>query len=220
MKIDIGPYPRWFGPYQLAGLLKYVGVPEHIRDKIGDLIPAAPFLWLESLKKRKVKIKIDRYDAWSAYHTLALVIAPVLKEVKASKKGIPGSMLGDEYNALTSSKEYWEEKDGGPLHLRERVLFEAGERRWDEALDHMIWAFEQFTNDEWDEQFWTGDAGEMVSTPTGKLYPNPITGKMEDTYTITFTGERKCDWEGREAHYQKMLDGVALFAKHYNDLWT
>jgi hypothetical protein len=45
---------------------------------------------------RLVMVEIDSYDAWNADHTMALVILPVLKEVKKQKCGIPTPFPSEE----------------------------------------------------------------------------------------------------------------------------
>jgi hypothetical protein len=210
MKVNLGPYKNWFGPYQLVKPLKYLGVSEDVRDKIAEYIPTAPFVWLEKMRgKRKEKVVIHRYDAWSADHTLALIIAPLLRTVKEDKHGIPGEFLGEEYNTLTSSKEFWDEKDGGPLHIRADVLFKEAEKKWDETLDHMIWAFEEYVKDDWDEQYWTGEFGDISFEDNG-----------DGTSKMLSSGNRECDLEGRQKHWEKMHNGIKLFAEHFPSLWT
>jgi hypothetical protein len=222
MKINFGPYPKWFGPYQLADLLKYVGVSESARDIIAEkYIPMAPFAWLHNLLgDRKEKVVIHHYDAWSADHTLAKIIAPLLRMVKQDKQGIPGEFLGEEYNQLVSSKEFWDEKGSGPLHDRADILFKEGIKKWDETLDHMIWAFEEYDNEDWDEPYWTGEYGKFESVSTGETMWNPLTKKDEETFQLKSTGDRTCDWEGRQKHWDRMQEGINLFAKHYSSLWT
>ena len=39
--------------------------------------------------ERKIVIHIDDYDTWSMDHTLAPIIAPMLKQLKATKHGAP-----------------------------------------------------------------------------------------------------------------------------------
>ena len=221
MRVEIGPYGKWFGPYQFADLFKYVGCSEDTCDKIGEWLPTWPFQFIENLKpKRKIVIRIDKYDTWSADHTLAMIIAPVLKAVKENKNGLPGDFLSAEYNTLVSSKEYWEETTGGPLHQQADKMFDEGAAKWDATLDHMIWSFEEYIKDDWDEQYWTGEFGEWKTEETGKTFPNPITGKEEPTYRATdFGGTRTCDWEGRQRHWEKMRAGIKLFAEYYPNLW-
>jgi len=221
MRVNLGPYKNWVGPYQLVELLKYVGVSEYLRDKIAILIPTAPFLWLEKMRgERKEKIVIHNYDAWSADHTLAKIIAPLLHKVKEDKHGVPCEFLGKEYSDLVSSNEFWAEKGDGPLHDHADVLFKQAEDEWNKALDHMIWAFEEYNKDNWDDPYWTGERGECESIASGETHWNPITKKDEQLFELKSTGTRECDWEGRQKHWDRMQEGINLFAKHFSSLWT
>lgn len=221
MKVDLGPYKNWFGPYQFVKLLKYVGVSEDTCDKIADKIPAAPFLWLEKLRgERKEKVVIHNYDAWSADHTLAKIIAPLLRKVKEGKHGVPSEFLTKEYNGLVSSKEFWDEKGEGPLHDKADVLFKEAEDEWDKTLDHMIWAFEEYNKDSWDDPYWTGEHGEFESVGSGETFWNPITKKDEQVFEMKLTGNSECDWDARAKHWDRMQEGINLFAKHFSSLWT
>jgi len=221
MKVSIGPYKRWFGPYQLVDILKYLGVSEDTRDKIVEYIPAAPFLFIEKLfGKRKIEVRIDNYDTWSADHTLAVIIGPLLRSMKAKKQGIPGAFLSDEYNTLVSSEAFWAENGEGPLNTKATLLLDNASNKWEEALDHMIWAFEEYVKDDWDEQYWSGEHGKWDVEKTDKTYPNPITGVEEPTYRMLDTGTRTCDWDARKKHWDRVQEGIDLFAKNFQNLWT
>ena len=223
MKVNIGPYINWFGPYHFVEPLKYLGVSEAIRDKIADALPLWPFLFIEKLfGKRKVKVRIDRYDTWSADHTLAVIIGPLLRSMIGKKQGVPGNFLPDEYNSLVSSTEFWEEKGKGPLNTKATLLLDAASEEWEATLEKMAWAFEEYVKDDWDEQYWTGEYGEMKTTPSSdKTFWNPITKKDEQVFKLDFEGStRKCDWEAREKHWKKVEEGIRLFGLHFSNLWT
>jgi hypothetical protein len=132
MKVYIGPYKRWFGPYQFADLFRYLGFSDDTRHKIGSWIPAGPFEWFHSKKKRKVKIHIDNYDVWNADHTLAMIIHPVLVRLKEVKHGSPH--VDDE--------DVPEELRGPDVHIK-----------WDYVIDEMIFAFEKLAdeNHSWED---------------------------------------------------------------------
>jgi hypothetical protein len=104
-------------------------------------------------KPRHISVHIDPWDTWNTDETLAHIIVPMLRQVKAQKEGVPGKILSDEYLAITTCDEYYAESSNGLLHRRANVLFEQNMAKWDEILDHMIWAFEQKTLD-WEEQFY------------------------------------------------------------------
>jgi hypothetical protein len=143
MKVYIGPYARYFGPFDLAELLKYVGVSEDRRFEIGERLSntwLGKFIIKLNSNSRKVKVKIDYYDTWSMDHTLALIILPMLKQIKATKHG----------SAMVEDKDV-------PKHLRstsappkknEWDLDENVHPRWEWVLDEMIWTFEQLASDE------------------------------------------------------------------------
>lgn len=146
MKVYIGPYRSWFGPYQLAELLKYVGVPEAWRDAIGDGISDSwlgSFLnWLDSKKKRKINIHIDNYDIWNADYTMALIIHPILVKLKNDHNGAPFIDNEDVPDELKAPKE--------------TNAFDTDEnyfKRFEYVLDEMIWTFAQLIDDDSDKTF-------------------------------------------------------------------
>ena len=109
MKIYIGPYTNWVGPYQIAEMLCFW--VKKVPDECG--FPRKPDwvhdfgTWLaedrngndswltklcqkiEDYKKRKIKIRIDKYDTWSMDHTLGMIILPMLKQLRDTKHGSP-----------------------------------------------------------------------------------------------------------------------------------
>jgi len=140
MKIYIGPYTRYFGPYDLAELLKYVGVSEDRRYGIGEWLSLT---WvgrslqkLNDLNKRKINIRIDPYDTWSMDHTLSLIIVPMLIQLKESAHTVG-----------------WVDNEDVPEDIRSEessldVYDQYTQKKWDYVLDEMIWAFQQSANDE------------------------------------------------------------------------
>lgn len=152
MKINIGPYLNWFGPYQLAGLLKFVGLSKKTCDKIAEWIPAGPFQLIYKLRKRTIKIHIDPYDIWSMDQTLAYIITPMLKMLKERKVGIPGRLCYDD--------------EGNEIE------FDLAIKEWNSILDKMIWSFEQkINNDDWEDQFFKNGS---YDSEGHKAYSNKI----------------------------------------------
>lgn len=84
---------------------------------------------------QRVKVQIDPWDSWNADRTLALIIHPILIQLKATKHG---------WAIIDDSDGFEFEKNG---------IY--GESRWNIILDEMIWAFEQIIIDD-DEQFFIG----------------------------------------------------------------
>jgi hypothetical protein len=142
MRVYIGPYPKYFGPYDVAELLKFVGVSENRRDEIGAWLNATWFGKLlrrmNDKHKRKINVRIDNYDTWSMDHTLAIIILPMLKQLRDTTHG--SAMVDDEdvpeYLRSTNAPAKQEEWDVD-YHLHPR---------WEWALDEMIWTFDQLAN--------------------------------------------------------------------------
>ncbi len=92
---------------------------------------------------RKVKIKFNNQDFYSLDHTLALIIAPALKEFKKHKAGIPSFCLSELHWELTSllKKTKTQQKQ---IKREEKIA----EKMWNDIVDAMIWSFETIIADE------------------------------------------------------------------------
>lgn len=207
MRVKIGPYKNWFGPYQLAEKIlfwkdKYkddsvfklgewlaYGSVEEIRErdeKLDVLLDKISkkeenktllykfLLWIESKKKRTIRVKIDKYDTWSMDHTLAYIILPMLKQLKESKHGAPYTDDKDVPKELRSTS--------APRKKNDWDIDDNHFKRWDWVLDQMIWSFEQKLSDD------------------------------EPDYTAMSKAEY--------TKYSKRLgNGFKLFGKYYQNLW-
>ena len=154
MKINIGPYLNYWGPYQIADLLQYVGVSEDRCEKIGDWLAKTPLndlcQWIMKKRKRREKIHIDNYDVWSMNYTLASIIYPMLLKLKEQKHGYPYTDASDGPVDFVS--------DEGP------EVWDKGysEKRWNYILDEMIWAFESLVNeDKYEDTYYQNDTWDM-----------------------------------------------------------
>lgn len=111
MKVNIGPYPSSFRFHKWK--CNYLDLV--YGDEWYDIKPEQ-YVWLDhivagicdALDKyivdpinkhfgRKEKIKYDHYDTWSLDHTLALIIAPGLKQLKATQHGHPCDVSEDQW---------------------------------------------------------------------------------------------------------------------------
>lgn len=137
MKVHIGPYIRWCGPYQIAEKIMFWRKDgEHGRDdrvhNFGTWLAEDRYgndswltslcQWIYSKRKRKVFVKIDRYDTWNMDYTLAVIIHPMLIQFRADLMSMPEVELEDL-----------------PENLRDADQLV----RWEWVLDEMIWAFGQ-----------------------------------------------------------------------------
>ena len=239
MKIKIGSYTNWLGPYQLAEKLCFWAkeVPDEYGIKrkpdwvhnfgewlahgsvepdpeVGDVRSwdrerhdtlLSRFLsWVHSKKKRKIQVHIDRWDTWSMDHTLALIVLPMLKQLKATKHGAPQVDIEDVPAHLKPTKKALKayEKDG----TTDEQFFE----RWDWVIDEMIFAFETKVDDgRWEEQFETGESDIQWKTLEGGM--SQMVRGPNDTKVY--------DWEGRKKYEERIANGFRLFGKYYQNLW-
>jgi hypothetical protein len=205
MKVYIGPYKNWIGPYQIAGWLNHLGVSSERCDKIGECLSntwiASVCKWIDSRIDRKIKIRIDKYDTWNMHDTLALIIVPMLKQLSKHKQGSP--LVDDEdvpehlrATNAPSKKNEWDIDDNHHL-------------RWDWVLGEMIWAFEQQSTD-WESQFFSGEADYVF-----EKINNVDAYEMKTGPSHSFT----VDQEGLEQHQKRIDNGTRLFGKYYKNLW-
>ena len=148
-------------------------------------------------KARKVKIKIHKYDTWNANHTLALVIVPVLKNLRGFKYGSP--LIDDE-----DVPENIRSTNADPKE-NEWDIDSNHHKRWLWVLDEMIWAFEQHAKPDWELEFYSGDVD--MKFENKQLIEGP-----NHTFEV--------DREGLNKHRERMANGRRLFAKYYDCLWT
>lgn len=216
MEVKIGPYVNWIGPYQIAEkILFWMDKYEDDRvHKFGEFlahgfnkkIPGQKrketliykfCTWVHDKKKRKVKVKLDPWDSWNADHTLALIIYPVLKQLREKKHGspmvdyddVPQHLRPDPDEVIKMLKEdpgWTDEK----LH-----------DRWEWVMGEMIWAFEQ----------------ELAEDDESQFFEHPE--DTDDDDIMASIGKIKIDQVGLRAHQERKQNGFRLFGKYYQNLW-
>jgi hypothetical protein len=224
MKIYIGPFKNWVGPYQIAekivfwdkdkahsfGRFLSTGTTKKIEsDKLFGDEPNYTWFhnvlqWIDGKKSRTVKIQIDDYDIWNTDVTLAVIILPMLIKIRDAKQGTPFIQDEDVPDELKSTnappKEHewdWDNLNGD---------------RWKWALDEMIWAFEQLQPDcDWEAQYHTGKIEFLKGSPDehGNF---PLLRGPGDTHRL--------DRDGLMAHSKRIDRGTNLFGKYFRSLWT
>lgn len=163
---------------------------------------------------RRIDIQIENHDTWSLDHTLAMIILPALIQLKETKHGIPsefGDVGGESHIDQLCFDFYAETHDDA---------FNEGVKRWDEIMNKMIWSFQQIVSDEYDELYHHGKA-EYDYVKSDKQYPNPVTGKMENTYQMVDKNpnDHWYDHVGHMLHEERIQEGLELFGKYYRALW-
>ena len=164
--------------------------------------------------RRKIKIQIDTWDTYSMDHTLAMIIYPMLLQLKATKHGVPGDFAetgGEDYASQDSFDFYKEDQN---------EMFEKKCEQWDEVLDKMIWSFQQIAEDNYDDKYHHGEPKyDWVETKDTML--NPMTGKMEKMFQMVDKNpdEHWYDSVGHLEHEARIQEGLDLFAKYFKNLW-
>lgn len=157
---------------------------------------------IKDRQKRKMDIRVDYYDVWGADHTLAKIIHPVLVKLQEVKHGSP--LVDDEdvpehlrSTAAPPMENEWDIDDNHHL-------------RWEYVLAEMIWAFEALGNDDFEDQFYSGESDwDFVKIEGSNCYT------MEHGPKHTF----KVDEEAMKAAYQRVMNGTRLFGKYFRCLW-
>jgi hypothetical protein len=165
MRVYIGPYRSWIGPYQIADWLQHIGFSEDKCQRIGEWLSKTRLnnvcQWIDNKKHRNVKIKYHNYDTWNLDHTLAHIILPGLKQLKEIKHGVPSINIEDVPEELrfetTTRFESW--PDFGELPIEYKVI------QWDWIMDEMIWTFDTISND--DVSMWEYDNEQVKRVENG-----------------------------------------------------
>ena len=226
MKINIGKYTDFIGPYQIAEKIlfwkdKDDGDTVHNfgtwlaggEGKESALMKVCT--WIESKRKRKVEIRIDKCDTWNMDTTLAMIVLPMLKQLKETKHGSAMVELEDlpEHLRTTGRDESWQFcLDLGDGEEYEKESWNLYEKRWNWVMDEMIWAFEQLQPDyDWEDQYWiTHPKIDWMKYPEDE-------GKT--IIPVRWLVEGECDWDGRIAHEKRISNGLRLFGVYYLGLW-
>jgi hypothetical protein len=231
MKVDLGPYTSWVGPYQIADMI-FFWVEKYpfddklenrwdyrLHDKFGTWLASTWIMdlctWIEKFKKRRVKVKIDYYDHWSCDATLTPIILPLLKALKEHKQGsgfidledVPPEMRmtsTEDYDGQQTFDFYTDENDTQKIKCDVHTRYE-----W--ALNEMIWAFEQLDSDDWENQYW-------ITHPEIDFdkYPED---EGKTVVPVRWKVKGECDWEGRAKHQARIDNGLRLFGKYFQTLW-
>ncbi|MGL4369355.1 MAG: hypothetical protein ACRCUT_06765 [Spirochaetota bacterium] len=139
MKIKLGRYPSWGGPYQIADVLRHLGFSKKQCEKIGTWISGTYISTvcdrIYARKKRKISIHLDPWDSWCMSETLSHIILPMLLRLKKSQPGAPFVDPQDVPVTLRNNNEKLEDD------------YDTMYKRWKWILNEMIWTFEQLSSE-------------------------------------------------------------------------
>jgi hypothetical protein len=209
MKVKIGPYTSYLGPYQIIDAVffwqeKYPSDElmqrwdYKLHDRLSDWLAStwvSDFCqWIYNKRGRTIKVNLDKYDTWSMDHTLAIIICPMLKQLQATKHGAPKVDDKDVPKELRSTEAAPKENDW--------VTDDLWYDRWDWVLTEMIWTFEQLS-----------DEAESDS----KFFDHSEVDNSSDINTQV--KQLKVDRKGLKQHWDRIDNGLRLFGKYYRNLW-
>ena len=237
MKVKIGPYARWFGPYQLAELLCFWVKEEEgeygIKSKPhwvhqfgewlahGSVEPEARVGDVTSWNHDRPNTRLSKFLSWIHSQQQRTIKVKIDPWDTWSMDHTLAHIVLPMLQQLQASKH------GSPFVDDEDVPADLGLRsteaepkenewdtdsnhfqRWDWVISEMIFAFESQFND-WDDQFSSGTY-DLQWKKLENGMSEMIKGP-EDTYII--------DMVGREAYQKRISNGYRLFGKYYESLW-
>ena len=237
MKVRIGPYKDWFGPYQLAEKLMF-WVPKE-KDEYG--IPRTADRvhnfgeWLAHGKALPEPEVGDTYTMWEdrphtwQYKVLSWIHSKQKRTIKVhidrwdtwSMDHTLAPIILPMLVQLKATKHgapYVDLKDvpkelhGKKLTKKQKDNGEVDDKhfeRWEWVLDEMIFAFDSKVNDDWEEQFETGTSDIQWK-------------KLENGCSEMIRGPndtKEYDWEGRKKYQERISNGFRLFGKYFENLW-
>lgn len=210
MKVYINKYrDHWLSPYTILEKVFFwreIDYDEPVIDRLSNiLLPVCTTLQkvLNVIHPKINYVKIDKWDTWSMDYTLSYIILPMLKQLKETKHGAPFVEDEDVPEELKSTsappKENEWDIDGNHF------------KRWDYVLDEMIFAFEHKVDDDWENEFSSGE----FDMKFVKCKDNPDLSTMEEGPNHTYV----TDYEGIRKIHERMKNGFRLFGKYYEGLW-
>jgi len=201
VKVYLSKYRyHWISPYTVLEKVFFwreIDYDEPIIDKWSDrLTPICQGIQkvLDFIHPKINYVKIDRWDTWSMDYTLSHIIVPMLKQLKETKHGSP---FVDDEDVPEELKSTF-----APPKENDYDIDENHFKRWDWALNEMIWAFEQNLDDKSEEKFFDHAEWDEKEKDFGK-----------NLHKI------KIDQEGLKIHQDRKKNGFRLFGKYYQGLW-
>ena len=201
MKVYLSKYRyHWISPYTVLEKVFFwreIDYDEPIIDKWSDrLTPICQGIQkvVDFIHPKINYVKIDRWDTWSMDYSLSFIVVPMLKQLKETKHGAPFVDDEDVPEELKSTSAPPKEND----YDTDENHF----KRWDWALNEMIWSFEQNLDTNSEEKFFDYAEWDEKEKDFGK-----------NLHKI------KIDQVGLKVHQDRKANGFRLFGKYYQGLW-
>lgn len=142
---------------------------------------------------RQEDVFIDKWDSWNADHTIALIVAPLLQQLKLTKQSsgmVDDEDVPEELRSTSAPPKENEWDTDANVH-----------KRWDWVLDEMIWTMKEHAEGTGDDKFY--DHSEV----------------NEEADLMAQIAQIKCDYEGLDAYNKRKQRGFELFGKYFQNLW-
>jgi len=212
---------HWVSPYTILKAVcfwekdddvfyNHEDIPGHKYDKWVNFLDPFCKAWskfLDFVHPQINYVKIDRYDTWSMDSTLADIILPMLKQLQKDKHGSPFVDDEDVPEELKSTS--------APPKENEYSTDDNHFKRWDWALNEMIFAFECKVDDTWQEKFSSGEFDKKTVAcqwdENGKAKMYQWIDGPKHTYAL--------DFDGMQEVQKRITNGYRLFGKYYEALW-
>lgn len=236
MKVKIGKYKSWFGPYQLAELLcfwvketpdKYgvLSKPHWVHD-FGEWL-AYGSVKPEPTVGESIRMGDERSPTW-LYKLLTWFSNQTEREVKIQ---IDPWDTWSMYSTLapiilpmlkqlrdTGHGSASVDDEDVPDHLKSTSA-PAKENEWDTDANHhkrwewvmneMIFAFEKICDEDWENEFYSGNHDiQWLKLENGNFQ---MTHGPDDTFKI--------DYDGLNKMHARIQNGTTLFGKYFQSLW-
>jgi len=208
MKVYLSSYrSHWISPYKIMEKIIFwreIDYEEPFIEKCSNVLtPICVVIQkvLDIIHPKINYVKIDRWDTWSMDHTLAEIILPMLKQLRAESHGSPFVDEEDVPAEMRSGKKKSKKMVDPSIQALESSEDDMIHKRWQYVLDEMIWAFEQKVTDDAESKFFDH------SKSKGKL-----------PWHEDYVGP-KVDWDGLNAHNERKRNAFRLFGKYYENLW-
>ena len=149
--------------------------------------------------EQEISVKIDKWDTYSMDHTLAMIVHPMLIQLRDTTHGSPFIVFEDRPEHLIGTVPVPERGDIDEFH----------HDAWQWVLTEMIHAFESKLEDDWQGQFFSGKSD-------WSLEPGP----GDSSYMVKGLNHTlEMDKEGMKVYQERISNGFRLFGKYYENLW-
>jgi len=213
---------HWLSPYTILEKVFFwreIDYDEPIIEKLSNILNPFCVAWqkfLDFVHPRINYVKIDYYDTWSMDSTLAPIILPMLKQLRDTKHGSPQVDPDDlpEYMRTTDTGD-WDSQRVFDFYNEEQPDGYDVHKKWDWVLNEMIFAFEHLVDDDWENEFSSGEFDTIHVPCEWDENGKPKLYTMEHGPNHTYV----CDYDGIQKVNERIGNGLRMFGKYFRHLW-